>query len=351
MINESEKIKHVELVPYDSNWPMQFEQEAQKIKLILGRNAESVHHIGSTAIPGIYAKPLIDILVVVESLTKADALNSEFTNLGYRCMGEYGIQGRRYYWKSATKRTHHIHLFVKGHSEIKRYLAFRDYIREHPDMAQGYSWVKRCLARQFFNNIEAYVNGKESFIRAIDYFAGAPTQDQLRAQDNLQLLPYNTDWPKLAAAEMEAIKHTIDLPYIAIEHAGSTAVHDLNAKPIIDIFIALESMAESDRWIAPLKALGYVDWPDNPDKTHDRYFKGMPPFGMQRTHHVHIMAMGSDFNKRIAFRNLLQQNSDLRQQYEKLKQSLVVQYPNDREQYTNGKTHFIQQALQDTSRQ
>lgn len=346
MIHESEKMRQVELVPYDPNWPMQFEQEAEKLKAILGSNAEAVHHIGSTAIPGIYAKPVIDILVVVKTLNKVDALNPEFESLGYACMGEYGIQGRRYYWKSQTKRTHHVHLFEKGHSEIKRHLAFRDYMRAHPDAAQGYSWVKRCLAAEFPTDIVAYVNGKESFVRAIDYFAGVPKPDQLLAQDDIVLLPYDADWPKLATAEINAIKQTIHLPYVAIEHVGSTAIEGLSAKPIIDIFIALESMEKSDRWIAPLKALGYVDWPDNPDKTHDRYFKGMPPFGLQRTHHVHIMAVGDDFQKRIAFRNLLRQNALLRQHYEKLKQDLATQYPDDREGYTNAKARFIQLALE-----
>lgn len=345
MINKSEKIRKVELVAHDPTWVQQFEQEAEKIKFILADNVHAVHHIGSTAIAGIYAKPIIDFLVVVNDLAEIDELNPQFESLGYTCMGEYGISGRRFYWKTPTKHSHHIHLFEKGNTEIKRHLAFRDYLCAHADMAQGYSWIKRCLAAQFPHDIEAYVQGKSSFIETIDYFSGAPRGLQLQAEDNIQLYPFNANWPELAAAEINAIKNVINLPYVAIEHLGSTAVEGLSAKPIIDIFIALKSMHEAKHWIAGLKSLGYIDWPENPDKTHDRYFKGMPPFGKCRTHHVHIMQWGDDLQKRILFRDLLRSNVDLRHDYEKLKQSLAIKYYNDREGYTKAKADFIARSV------
>ncbi len=342
-INESERMRTVELVPYDSNWPIQFEEEAVLIKKILGNNCQEVGHIGSTAIPGIYAKPVIDILVVVKDLSIIDVLNSSFESLSYECMGEYGIPGRRFYWKSKIKRTHHIHLFEQGNAEIKRHLAFRYYMIQHPACAQGYSWIKRCLAEQFPTDIESYVNGKASFIRAMDYHAGVPKQDQLEAKDQIVLKPYDTNWKKLAAAEINTIRRFVALPYVAIEHLGSTAIEGLSAKPLIDIFIALDSMEQADAWIQPLKALGYVEWLE--DKEHLRFFKGMPPFGVQRTHHIHIMPMGKEFKQSVAFRDLLCQRPDLQMHYEALKQTLAKQYPSDREAYTNAKAEFIKEVL------
>ncbi len=347
MKRDLEKSWDITLVPYDENWVAQFNHEKLKVEKILAGNCRAIQHIGSTAIKNIYAKPVIDILVVVNDLTSVDGLNADFEALRYVCMGEYGIEGRRFYWKSKAERTHHIHLFEQGNSEIKRHLAFRDHMINDPLAAQGYSWIKRSLAEQFPCDIESYVNGKASFVRAMEYRAGVAREDQLNAPDNITLEPPNPNWKKFAAAEINAIKQSVDLSFLSIEHLGSTAIEGLSAKPIIDIFIALEDMKEALQWLEPLKALGYIDWPDNPDKTHHRYFKGMPPWGLQRTHHVHIMAMGVAFKRRIAFRNLLEKNAQLREDYELVKQKLAYQHPNDREAYTNAKAHLIKQVLED----
>ncbi|GJM06887.1 MAG: hypothetical protein DHS20C10_06210 [marine bacterium B5-7] len=261
-------------------------------------------------------------------------------------MEEYGIPGCRYYWKSPEKHSCHIHLFAQGNPEIRRYLAFRDYLIAHPETAQAYSYIKRNLAKQFPTDIEAYVNGKESFTRAVDYRSNAARSDQLKANDSVVLIPYQENWKKLATAEIETIQQIVGLPYVAIKHLGSTSIQGLSAKPIIDIFIALKTINEAIKWNQPLQALGYIDWPDNPDKTHHRYFKGMPPYGMQRTHHVHIMAAGDDFDRRVAFRDLLREHPDLRQQYETLKLQLATQYPDDREVYTDAKAAFVKETLE-----
>lgn len=146
MIDPREKIRKVKLSPPDPTWPHRFNETKSEIKGILQDNCLKVHHIGSTAIPGIYAKPIIDVLVVVENIAILDSLNSAFEAQGYICMGEYGIAGRRFYWKSETSRTHNIHVFEKGSSEIKRHVAFRDFMRKHESHAKAYSTIKRCLA-------------------------------------------------------------------------------------------------------------------------------------------------------------------------------------------------------------
>ena len=147
----------------------------------------------------------------------------------------------------------------------------------HEDYAQAYSLIKRCLAEVFPHDIENYVNGKASFIQLIDYKTGAASTSQLKADDNIVIETYNPAWPKLAEAEIKVIKLATDqLSHVSIEHLGSTAVPELSSKPIIDIFITLESIKEADQWIKPLEILGYVFWDENPDKTHLRFFKGMP---------------------------------------------------------------------------
>ena len=104
----------VEVVKYRPEWAEEFEREAEKIKEILGENLLAIHHIGSTAVAGLAAKPIIDILPVVKDIRKAEEQNAAFEALGYECMGEFGIAGRRYFRKGREKRTHHLHLFEEA---------------------------------------------------------------------------------------------------------------------------------------------------------------------------------------------------------------------------------------------
>jgi len=167
MIDPNEKIRFVELVKYQPEWVLSFTLAAKEIKSILKENCLQIYHIGSTAIPNIYAKPIIDIMPVVNDLSIVDSLNEYFEKLGYVCMGEYGIPGRRFYWRSKAKRTHHIHLFQKDSPEIARHLLFKEFMVAHEDYAQAYSLIKRSLAEVFHNDIINYVNGKSSFIQII----------------------------------------------------------------------------------------------------------------------------------------------------------------------------------------
>lgn len=347
MIDPNEKIKYVELVEYNAEWPRMFQDEQKEIQSILQENCVQIHHIGSTAIPHIYAKPIIDILPIVKNLTLVDALNKQFEALGYTCMGEYGISGRRYYWKSKEKRTHHIHLFEEGSPQIERHLLFKDFLIANPDFAQAYSLVKRNLAEVFPQDIENYLNGKSSFVQMIEFKAGIATGIQMSAQDNIVIEAYSFAWPKLFDAEMKTIKKIANqLPYEAIEHIGSTAVPGLSSKPIIDILITLDSIEEANQWIKPLETLGYVFWSENPDKSHLRFFKGMPPFGMRRTHHIHIVeANNHTAEQRILFRDILRQNEKIKLEYESLKLKLAQSFSKDREEYTDKKSEFIENTL------
>ena len=294
MIDPNEKIKLVELTKYNPEWANIFTVAANEIKSILKDNCIQIHHMGSTAIPNIYAKPIVDVLPVVKDISSVDSLNHEFEKLGYVCMGEYGIPGRRFYWKSKTKRTLNIHLFEQGAPEIKRHLLFKDFMLEHDDYAQAYSLIKRSLSEVFPQDIEKYVNGKGSFVQMIDYKTGLAKSVQLNAKDNITVEPYNSAWSKLAEAEIKTIKGMAgQLSYISIEHIGSTAVAGLSSKPIIDILITVQSMGAANHWHKPLETLACVFSEVNSDKSHWIFSKGMPPFGEKRTHHVHIVGNGA----------------------------------------------------------
>ncbi len=160
----------VEVIPHDPKWRNEFESESKRVALALGENVVAVHHIGSTAISNIYAKPIIDMLVEVNDITQLDERGSVMEALGYEVMGEFGIPGRRYFRKDnqGGVRTHHVHTFEIGSPEVERHLAFRDYMIAHPEDAQKYSELKRKLMKQYPNNINGYMDGKDGFIKEMD---------------------------------------------------------------------------------------------------------------------------------------------------------------------------------------
>ena len=175
----------VEVVPHNPTWRNEFERESKQVTSALGENVVVVHHTGSTAIPNIYAKPIIDLLVEVNDITQVDERYSAMEVLGYEAMGEFGIPGRRYFRKDneAGVRTHHVHTFAAASPEIERHLAFRDYMIAHPEDAQQYSELKLSLVKKLHgSDIEGYMDGKDGFIKEMEKWAVAWSRLQKSAQ-------------------------------------------------------------------------------------------------------------------------------------------------------------------------
>jgi len=166
-ISKTDK-RRVEVVSYNSNWKKMYKRESEKIKNTLNDIIIDIHHIGSTAIPGIKAKPVIDILAEVKDIEAVDQYNHEMEELGYEVMGEYGIPKRRFFRKGGNKRTHHIHIFQAGNEEIERHINFKEYLITHPDKRREYSKLKEKLANKYTYDVESYTNGKSDFIKEID---------------------------------------------------------------------------------------------------------------------------------------------------------------------------------------
>lgn len=162
-------VRKIEIVDYRPEWEKQFKVEAKKIKSVLGKNCTAVHHIGSTAVKGLKAKPIIDIMPVVKDLSLADACNAEFEALGYECKGEYGISGRRFFVKGGGEYPCHIHLFEDSNQEaVDRHLAVRDYLRSNENAVKEYGERKAALAEQYMYDSEGYCKGKDAFLKELE---------------------------------------------------------------------------------------------------------------------------------------------------------------------------------------
>ena len=148
-----------------------FAEEAVLLRRVVGDYVVAIEHIGSTAICGILAKPIIDIAVGVEKLTDGEKCVVPLENIGYEYRGEHGI-ARRFYFVKGEPRTHHLHLVEKDSDFWRSHLLFRDYLRAHPAVAKEYENLKLELARKYANDRDAYLYGKTDFIENVLKIAG-----------------------------------------------------------------------------------------------------------------------------------------------------------------------------------
>jgi len=171
--------------------------------------------------------------------------------------------------------------------------------------------------------------------------------------DEIEIVDYDPRWPAMFAEEAGLLRRALDGDLlIGIEHFGSTAIPGMAAKPIIDILIAVRSLAEARAMVAePLQRLDYVYWADNPKTDRMFFVNGMPPYGARRTHHVHITEPTGEMWLRLTFRDYLRTHPDEAQRYERLKRDLAAVHHADREAYTDAKATFVEEILTKGSQQ
>lgn len=160
------------LVPYDPRWPDQFDRERQRIAGALGALAIRIEHHGSTAVPGLSAKPIIDIQVAVRSLEPLDAYGIPLAHLGYTHLRHEDDAFAPFFFRpGAWPHTHHVHVVQAGGEAERRTLAFRDYLRDHEEVARTYEQLKRALADRFgFGDAaarEGYATAKTEFVEGV----------------------------------------------------------------------------------------------------------------------------------------------------------------------------------------
>jgi GrpB-like predicted nucleotidyltransferase (UPF0157 family) len=150
----------VDVVAYDERWPDRFDEEAERIRVALGSGLRVIEHVGSTAVPGLAAKPTVDIAVSVEDFEDLEIDRLE--QIGYRYVPEYEEEfpNRRYFARPGF----HLHVYEHEHEEFMDYVRFRDYLRVHPEDAEAYGELKLRLAARHADDRAAYQQAKEPFV-------------------------------------------------------------------------------------------------------------------------------------------------------------------------------------------
>lgn len=163
--------RSIEVVAYDPGWPEAFALEATSLGSVFGSSLRSIYHIGSTAVPGLVAKPVIDILVVLDDTTEMGRFDDGMTALGYRIRGECldtgGTPGRFYFSKPVEgERTHHVHVCAEGHFQIPELVLFPQYLAEHPTVAAEYAELKLSAMAESSHDNRGYMARKHDWVRA-----------------------------------------------------------------------------------------------------------------------------------------------------------------------------------------
>jgi GrpB-like predicted nucleotidyltransferase (UPF0157 family) len=166
--------RRIEVVEYDYNWPARFKAEASQLALVFEHSVINIHHIGSTAVPGLAAKPTIDILIEVKVGTSVSEYYEAMRKLGYECRGECldavipGTPGRYYFPKIVDgQHVTHVHVCHEGHHQIAELLGLRDYLRSHASEMKEYGVHKGRLAEKFTYNNIAYMKGKDDLVKGL----------------------------------------------------------------------------------------------------------------------------------------------------------------------------------------
>lgn len=163
---DAAKTKWVEVVAYDPAWSLRFEEVREHLFSILSGQDVRVEHVGSTSVPGLAAKPILDIDIVLQKETNFEEVKALLEANGYHHTGDLGITGRevfKYRDKPELMR-HNLYVIAEGADELKRHLTFRDWLRNHPQDREAYAQVKMTAAQQFPNDIDAYIDAKSDII-------------------------------------------------------------------------------------------------------------------------------------------------------------------------------------------
>ncbi len=326
--------KAVVIVDYDPSWPAMFQAEAASIRTACGELLVAIEHVGSTSVPGLAAKPVIDIIAFLSSFEAGAAVVPAMEALGYEYRGQYGVPGRHYFSKPGGQApsTHHVHMYAVGHADALRLISFRDAVRADDDLRDTYAAVKRQNARDYPGSSMLYTGAKSGFIDRIDrLIAGTP-------QEPIVVVDYDQAWPAQYAAEAARIRDALGAGLIGLDHIGSTAVPGLAARPIVDMMPLVASFEAAESLVPPMEMLGY------------HYFG---EYGIPRRHyfnrpgyHVHMLEPGSaQATGHIAFRDYLRAHPETAAAYASLKRRLAALHRDDRDGYTDAKAEFVQSII------
>ncbi len=353
----SNRGKAIVIADYDPAWVTRFEAERDLIYRTCGRDAfVRIEHMGSTSVPGLAAKPIIDMMPGVRSLDDAPPLIPLLGSIGYDYepafekpspeLKDPGMPERRYFRKDADGvRAFHMHLVEAGSEFWVRHLRFRNHLRTFPETALAYADLKRRLAAEFNAGLTpasdvnvGYTDNKTAFVEDVL----RQTDERIARSTPIRLESHDPSWAALFARERSALAAVLGDVAIAIEHVGSTSVPGLAAKPTIDIAVGARDAAAVLMHTAALIRMGYEVWENADDWTYG----SRRDVGAGVAFHLHgVPYGGARWTSYLLFRAALRADAATAVAYETLKRANAAEFGADRLGYVEGKSEFVRDVV------
>lgn len=249
--------KQIQVVSYDPHWINIFETEKVLLEKALGDNCIEIHHIGSTSISGLAAKPIIDMIPVVKDINAVNAAGLE--DLGYTCRGEVGMMFRNLCHKYGPRGDFHLHIWEQDNAEIEKHLLFREYLLNHPEDLKTYEDLKRSLADTFLDDRMAYTLGKDRFIKEIIEKSGFTGKLIVQALTE-------SDWESYHRIKKEQVFEPKGLDYDPMslnkEHYHFVLIQGVTSVGVAEIMITKVGLTEMKAFAldAPYQNHGLETW-------------------------------------------------------------------------------------------
>jgi GrpB-like predicted nucleotidyltransferase (UPF0157 family) len=331
----------------------------------LGPDAR-VEHVGSTSVPGLVAKPVVDVQVAVPSLARWEDYGPALEGLGYRFRGDEDPEHLFFFLDEDGERRMNVHVCEAGSNWERRHLAFRDRLRTHPEEAAVYLEVKRRAAALVGDDVHAYAAAKTPIVRRIERRAlgerpplRGPDPDGPDVGDPVEVVPYDPAWPGAFEEAAAGVRSALGGRVLRLEHVGFTAVPGMAAEPLIDLLLSPRDWEPEAAWTEPLEALGYRRHPDQrlvpasgPDRrlllarAPDRRLHARGP-----DRRLHAVRAGSEDERRaLALRRHLRASPEQAERLGRLQAILAGFLRNERRAYEDAMADYlwvIEQRVQD----
>lgn len=330
----------IRVVDYDPVWARTFERYSAVLRAACGSGLLGIEHIGSTSVPGLAAKPVIDIGAYAADAEACLALVPAIESAGWTYKPDAGVPGCWYFNSKRPDGVHlaHLHLYPVDHADGWRQRRFRDYLIAHPEALARYAALKRANAAAYPDNIDEYIGAKSAFIRQIYREIDGLGPEQVSIVDS------DAAWPVRFEAEAERLRAACGELVLGIEHIGSTSVPGLAAVPVVDIMAVVPSYDAARALITPVEMLGYYYF--GQDGIAGRHFFKLE--ASQQTTVVQLQmveAASAEARDYVRFREYLRSHRGASATYGALKRGIAGQDRDDEAAYTEAKAQFIRSAL------
>ncbi|GHH41432.1 GrpB family protein [Lentzea cavernae] len=338
----------IELAEYDEAWPGLYERERERV---LGAVPGAVlEHVGSTSVPGLCAKPVIDLMLVVEDPVDEGSYVPGLEAAGYRVVVREDDWHDHRVLKGPDTNVN-LHVFRRGCAQVRRHLMFRDWLRATPEDRELYASTKRALVAREWERVQDYADAKNAVV--LEILERAYLQWRLPSDDvefvtetpplnaSVVLRDYDPQWPRWYAVEEAKIRAALGDVVVRLEHVGSTSVPGLAAKPLIDILLVVPDSSDEDAYVPALVAAGYFFRLRERGWHEHRLFKGTEP-----DVNLHVFSPRSEeLDRMLAFRDRLRSHPADREEYERTKRELAARTWERVQDYADAKTRVVERII------